>query len=71
MDDNDKYKLFGARGASVMGSIQLEVAACDPSARADPSTCDTDEAKLRDFMIRFLLRIYLVTNSKEYDTLGY
>ena len=71
MDDNDKYKLFGGLYADRMGSIQLEVAACDPSARADTSTCETDEAKLREYMDRNIIRVQLLTNLKEYDTHSY
>ena len=71
IDDNDKYKLFGARGASSMGTIQLEVTPCDPSARADPSSCNTDEDKLREFIDRFTFTMYLVTNFNDYDTHSY
>ena len=70
IDDNDKYKLFGTRGTN-MGSIQLEVAPCDPSARADPSSCETDEAKVRDYIDRHNIRIDLLTNFKNYDTREY
>ena len=49
----------------------LEVTACDPSVRADPSTCETDEAKLRDYMDRNIVRVLLLTNFKEYDTHSY
>ena len=71
IDDNDKYKLFGERQADKMGSIQLEVAACDPSARADPSSCETDEVKLREFVDRTIIRVVLVTSFKDYDTHSY
>ena len=62
IDDNDKYKLFGKYPTDQAGSIQLEVAACDPSARADPSTCETDEDKLREFMDRNIIRIGILNN---------
>ena len=71
IDDNDKYKLFSRVPSSSCGSIQFEVTACDPSARADPSTCVTDEAKLQEFLDKFNFRVNLISNFKEYDTHSY
>ena len=71
IDDNDKYELFGRLPSDAVGTIQLEVSACDPSARADPSSCETDEAKLRDYFDRYNLRVLFLTNFKEYDTHSY
>ena len=71
IDDNDKYKLFGKLPTDIMGSIQLEVTACDPNARADPSTCETDEAKVRDYLERNKIRVNIVTNFKNYNTQEY
>ena len=71
IDDNDKYKLFGMFNSDNQASIQLEITACDPSARADPSSCETDEAKILAYMERNVVRIKLLTNFKEYDTHNY
>ena len=50
IDDYKKYKLFGALSGDSAGAIHIEVSACDPNAREDPSTCETDEAKVRDYI---------------------
>ena len=71
IDDYSKYKLFGERWSDIVGSIQLEVTACDPSTRADPSTCETDEAKIRDYIDRSFIRIDLATNIKNYNSQEY
>ena len=71
IDDNDKYNLFGEFVSDTQASIQLEVTACDPSARADPSSCETDEAKVREYMDRNVIRVHMITNVKEYDTHRY
>ena len=71
MDDNDKYKLYGQVHSNNMGSIQLEVSACDPSAREDPDSCVSDEAELREYMALYTFRVGLLTNWKEYDTHEY
>ena len=72
IDDNNKYKLFGRLGNDRVGSIQLEIKACVPDERADPSTCETDEAKVLEYLHgESHLRVDLLTNAKTYDTRKY
>ena len=71
IDDYSKYKLFGALPGDTTGAIHIEMTACDPSLRADPSTCETDEAKVRDFIDRNDIKLWLVTNLETYNTHEY
>ena len=71
IDDNNKYKLYGQWPRDKTSSIQIEVTACDPNARADPSSCETDEAKVRDYIDGSEFRLYMITNLKNYNTQEY
>ena len=73
IDDNNKCKLFGMNSYDHYGSIQLEVTACDPSKREDPSTCETEDAKVLEYLddARRHLRVDILTNFKTYDTQNY
>ena len=71
IDDYSKYKLFGSFPSDSAGAIHIEMTACDPNARADPSTCETDEAKVRDYIDRNNFRLNILTNFKTYNTQEY
>ena len=71
IDDNNKYKLYGYGWRDKISTIQIEVAACDPNARADPSTCESDEAKVREYIDSVEFRLYTISNLKNYNTQEY
>ena len=72
MDDQNKYKLFGKHSnTDKVGTIQLELTACDPNARADPSTCEPDEAKVTEYLENNHLVINIIHNFINYNTEEY
>ena len=71
IDDYTQYKIFGKIPGDSSGAIHIEITACDPNARADPSTCETDEAKINDYIDRNEFRLFIITNYETYNTQEY